>query len=73
MNNQEISQAILCGLNTLSDPEIRIPAKDVELLASFKGLLRGMLAGDIVLASPDRILPEGVELPKEEEGDKKPA
>lgn len=66
MNDKELTEAIVCGLNTLSDPEIKISAKDIEVLANFKSILRGLLSGNLVLASPDRIIPKEVELPEEE-------
>lgn len=59
----DISGAIACGLDTLSSEEVRVASKDVEHLATFKGILRALLKGELILASPDRILPEGVTLP----------
>jgi len=62
----DISGAITCGLNTLSSEEVRVAARDVEHLATFKGLLRALLKGELTLATPDRVLPEGVNLPVQE-------
>lgn len=55
-NNEQITQAVICGLETLSDPEIRVCAKDVEALANFKGLLRTLLKGDLILSTPDQLI-----------------
>jgi len=62
----DISGAVTCGLDTLSSEEVRVAARDVEHLATFKGLLRALLKGELVLATPDRVLPEGVNLPVQE-------
>ncbi len=66
-NNEAVAAAISCGLTTLSDPDLRVPASNIEALANFKGLLRGLLQGTLVLATPDKLLPEVVEVPKENE------
>lgn len=70
-NNQEqrdlqLTNAIKIGLETLSDPEIRVRARDTEDLANFKDILRGLLNGNLVLASPDRLLPADAQLPNQE-------
>ena len=52
---EQVGNAIICGLDTLSDPEIRIPARDVELLSTFKGILRALLSGEVVLTTPDNL------------------
>lgn len=56
--NKQLSQAIIIGLETLSSDDIKVSAKDIESLASFKGLLRALLNGELVIATPDRITPE---------------
>ena len=66
MENEQLSSAITIGLTTLSSDDVKVSAKDVESLATFKEILRAILNGQLLLATPDRILPEGVELPKEE-------
>jgi hypothetical protein len=66
MENEQLSSAITIGLTTLSSDDVKVSAKDVESLATFKEILRAILNGQLVLATPDRIIPEGVELPKEE-------
>ena len=71
-NSAALGSAILCGLTTLSDPDIRVPGKDIEALANFKGILRSLISGELVLATPDRLLPEDMNLPVQEvEKDKK--
>lgn len=67
-NNQEqrdlqLTNAIKIGLETLSDPEIRVRARDTEDLANLKDILRGLLNGNLVLATPDRLLPADAQLP----------
>ena len=70
-NNQEqrdlqLTNAIKIGLETLSDPEIRVRARDTEDLANLKDILRGLLNGNLVLATPDRLLPVDAQLPNQE-------
>jgi len=65
-NNKEVANAINCGLITLSDPDLRVPANNIEALANFKGILRGLLQGELVLATPDKLLPQGTEIPEKE-------
>lgn len=66
MENNQTSNAILVGLNTLSNEDTKVSSLDIEALANFKGILRAILNGQLALVSPDRVLPEGVELPKKE-------
>jgi len=66
MKNEELTKTILAGFNVMSSEDIRVKASDIEDLANFKDILRGILNGTLILATPDRILPIGVELPKEE-------
>jgi len=68
-NNEIVTEAINCGLVTLSDPNLRIPASSIELLANFKGILRGLLNGELVLATPDRLLPQTIEPIKRKDND----
>jgi hypothetical protein len=66
MENEQLTKAILSGFNIMSSEDIRVPASEIEPLANFKDLLKAILNGTLVLATPDRVLPEGVQLPKEE-------
>lgn len=72
MNNKQdqrdfqLTNAVRVGLETLSDPEIRVRARDTEDLANFKDILRGLLNGNLILATPDRLLPEDAKLPNQE-------
>jgi len=66
MTNEELTKIILAGLNTLSSEDVKVSAREIEALAGFKEILRAILSGELILATPDRVLPEGVELPKEE-------
>ena len=66
MNEQNIGLFIQTGLNILSSEETKVPSSQIENLASFKNILRSLLQGELVIATPDRILPDGVELPKQE-------
>ena len=57
-NNDQVGNAIVCGLNTLSDPEIRVPARDTELLSTFKGILKALINGELILITPDQLKQE---------------
>jgi hypothetical protein len=65
MPTQNFTDAITCGLNTLSDSEIRVSVKDIENLSVLKAILKALISGELVLATPDRIIPEK-ELDKDE-------
>jgi hypothetical protein len=65
-NNIDVGKAITVGLEVLSDPQVRVPVSAVNDLAVLKGLLISIRNGELVLASPDRILPKDAELPKTE-------
>ena len=65
-NNIDIRKAITVGLEVLSDPQVRVPVSAVNDLAILKGILISIRNGELVLASPDRILPKDAELPKTE-------
>lgn len=54
-NATEVSNAIVTGLRTLSDPSTKVSGNDIESLAIFKNILRAILAGELILASPDRL------------------
>ena len=66
MENEQLTNALSIGLNTLNNEDTKVLARDVEALATFKEILRAILSGQLVLASPDRIIPEGSEIPNEE-------
>lgn len=61
---QNISKTIQVGLSTLSDPELKVSSSDIEILADFKSILRAVLNGQLVIASPDKIVPD---IPKSKE------
>lgn len=60
------TNALLVGLNLMSSEDIRVPARDIETLVIFKDIIRAILNGQLILATPDRVLPDGVEMPKSE-------
>ena len=63
MNNDNYSNALICGLETLSSDDVKVAAKNIEQLSNFKQILRAIIRGDLVIASPDKIIPE---TPKQE-------
>ena len=65
-NNLNIEKAIVTGLEVLNDPNNRVPSNTIEDLSVFKGVLRAILNGELVIASPDRLLPEGAVTPNKE-------
>ena len=65
-NNIDLQKAIVTGLEVLNDPDNKVASNTIEDLAVFKNILRAVLNGELVLASPDRILPEGAVTPNEE-------
>jgi len=67
-NATEVSNAIVTGLRTLSDPGTKVSGNDIESLAIFKNILRAILAGELVLASPDAIIKPPV-IREKKEGD----
>ena len=62
----DISKFIQLGLQTLSSDEVKIPSSQIEDLAAFKEILKAVLSGQLILATPDRVLPEGAERPNKE-------
>lgn len=74
-NNIDISKAIAVGLDVLNDPQVKISSNLIEDIGVLKSLLRSLEQRQLVLATPDRILPEGINLsdlkrlnkPKDEE------
>jgi hypothetical protein len=64
-NNVDIRKAIVVGLDILNDPQVRVPVSAVNDLAVLKGLLQAIGNGELVIASPDRILPQDAKLPEE--------
>lgn len=68
-NNQQIliNNAILAGINLLSSEDVKIPTKDLEVIANLKGLLQAFASGDLVIVTPDKVKDfEEQEVPKEE-------
>lgn len=63
MNRQNIFRALNAGLNHLSDPEVRPRADQIDDLAELKGILRAVINGQLIIATPDRLIPEGAEKP----------
>ena len=68
MNDQNtiLTEAITAGLSLLSSDDIKVSTKDIEALANFKGILKGIISGELILASPDRIIPDDDGSPKRE-------
>ena len=66
-DNIDISKAIIAGLEVLNDKEIRVRSDLIEDLAILKEILFSIRSGKLVLAPPERILPAGAQLPKEDE------
>lgn len=58
MQQEQINKAMIAGFETLCSEDIRVKASSIEDLANFKELLRAILSGQLVLASPDRIKDE---------------
>jgi len=61
-----LRNAIITGLNIMNDDVVRVPASQIETLADFKDILKGLLNGQLVLATPDRVLPADAQLPNKE-------
>ena len=66
-NNIDISRAIIAGLEVLNDKEIRVRSDLIEDLSVLKEILFSIRSGKLILAPPERILPAGAQLPKEDE------
>ena len=65
-NNLNIGGAIQTGYELMCDEQIRVSMDKLESLVEFKGILRAILNGQLIIASPDRLLPEGVNTPEKE-------
>ena len=57
MENDELTKAIISGMNVMSSDDIKVPTKEIEALATFKDILRAILNGKLVLATPDKLIP----------------
>jgi hypothetical protein len=62
----DISRFLSAGLDALSSDDVKIPASKIEDLANFKEILRAVLSGQLIIASPDRVIPEGLKTPNKE-------
>lgn len=65
MNDNELANAFNVGYRLLNGEDLKVPGKDIEALATFKNLLRAILEGQLILATPDRVKPEREETPTE--------
>ena len=65
-NNVDISRAVIAGLEALSDRDVKVRSDLIEDLGVLKNLLRAIRAGQLVVASPERILPANAQTPAEE-------
>lgn len=64
--NNNFTNAVNAALEHLSDRQNRVRSDLVDDIAYFKSILRGIASGQLVIASPEKIIPEGIELPKKE-------
>lgn len=67
MNNNDkfdISNAIIAGLEVLNDREIKVRADLMDDLVVLKNILGNIKSGNLVIASPDRILSKDAEQPE---------
>lgn len=68
-NKLDLTNAIQAGLYELDRRDRDVTSANIEALADFKGILRALLNRQLVIATPDKLLPEGAQLPnKESEG-----
>jgi len=58
MNNEQLTQSFQVGLQTLSSEDVKVSSKDIEALANFKDILKAILSGQLVIATPDKIKSE---------------
>ena len=65
-NNIDISRAVIAGLEALSDRDVKVRSDLIEDLGVLKNLLRAIRTGQLVIASPERILPADAQTPVEE-------
>lgn len=65
-NNIDISRAVIAGLEALSDRDVKVRSDLIEDLSVLKNLLKAIRAGQLVVASPERILPANAQIPAEE-------
>lgn len=56
MQQHDLTKSIQTGLKTLSSEDVKIPSKDIEDLANFKDILKAILSGQLVIATPDRVI-----------------
>ena len=62
-NNIDIGRAVIAGLETLNDREIKVRSDLVEDLGVLKNILRAISSGQLVVATRDRLLPTDAERP----------
>lgn len=62
-DNIDVSRAIIAGLDVLNDKDIRVRSDLIDDLALLKNILISINNGHLVIASPERILPKGAEVP----------
>lgn len=65
-NNIDISRAVIAGLEALSDRDVKVRSDLIEDLSVLKNLLKAIRAGQLVVASPERILPVNAQTPAED-------
>lgn len=65
MDNNQFSRAIIAVRTVLNDPEVKVSSNLVEDLSFFKEILSAISNGQLIVAAPDRLLPESIEPKKE--------
>ena len=64
MQDQQFLNALNAAIIHFEDRDVRVRSDLVDDIANFKGIVRAILNGQLVIASPDRVIPEA--RPKEE-------
>ena len=70
-NRIDLTNAIQAGLYELDRRDRDVTSANVEALAEFKGLLRALLNKQLVIATPDKLLPEDTQSPNKGSEDSK--
>lgn len=58
MDDNQLANAVNAAFRLFNSDDFNVPVRDLESLAVFKNLLRAILEGQLVLATPDRLKPE---------------
>jgi len=66
MNELKVINSLNAALTMLSSKDLTVTSDHVETMSDLKAVIRSILMSEIVLVTPDRVLPIGVQIPKKD-------